>query len=65
MLFAKNKNTFVDNEIKPSYQYIHNEYQYLIFQGRKVYRRKISRKNNTINFGNWEEYPMSQMAKES
>jgi len=57
MLFVKNKNTFVDNEIKPSYQYIYNEYQYLIFQGRKIYRRKIIRKNNTINFGNWEEYP--------
>lgn len=45
------------SEIKPSYQYIYNEYQYLIFQGRKIYRRKISRQNNTINFGNWEEYP--------
>ena len=52
MLLAENKNTFVDNEIKLSYQYIYNEYQYLIFQGRKIYRRKISRKNNTINFGN-------------
>ena len=57
MLFAENKNTFVDNEIKLSCQYIYNEYQYLIFQGRKIYRRKISRENNTINFGNWEEYP--------
>ena len=40
MLFAENKNTFVDNEIKLSYQYIYNEYQYLIFQGRKFIEEK-------------------------